>query len=181
MERIGSDAFDDPLFLSKFMLTQVLGCERKFMAERSEPFEWSPPTARGTVMHKAIELSVHWRGEPSPLALVDEALASLQNADKSIGDYLRTCHETERTELRAAAGSTMTQVPGVLPAAEASVEADYREPGTGLTARRADRAVGQAGPHTGPARRNRGRQGDRRLQDGRVLPPPTGRTSASTP
>ena len=110
VEHIGSNAFDnDTLFLSKFTLTQVLGCERKFMAGRSEPFEWSPPTARGTVMHKAIELSVHWRGEPSPLALVDEALASLQNADKSIGDYLKSCTETERTELRAAAGSTMTQ------------------------------------------------------------------------
>ena len=110
VERIGSDAFDDDvLYLSKFMLAQVLGCERKFMAERAEPFEWSPPTARGTIMHKAIELSVHWRGEPAPLALVDEALASLQNADKSIGDYLRTCREAERTELRAEAGSTMTQ------------------------------------------------------------------------
>ena len=110
VEHIGSDAFDDDtLFLSKFTLTQVLGCERKSMAERSEPFEWSPPTARGTVMHKAIELSVHWRGEPSPLALVDEALASLQNVDKSIGDYLKSCTETERTELRAGAGSTMTQ------------------------------------------------------------------------
>ena len=110
VEHIGSNAFDnDTLFLSKFTLTQVLGCERKFMAGRSEPFEWSPPTARGTVMHKAIELSVHWRGEPSPLALVDEALASLQNADKSIGDYLKSCTETERTELRAVAGSTMTQ------------------------------------------------------------------------
>ena len=110
VERIGSDSFDDDiLFLSKFTLAQVLGCERKFMAERSEPFEWSPPIARGTVMHKAIELSVHWRGEPSPLGLVDEALASLQNADKSIGDYLKACGETERTELRATAGSTMTQ------------------------------------------------------------------------
>ena len=110
VEPIGSDGLgDDVLYLSKFMLTQVLGCERKFTAERSEPFEWSAPTARGTVMHKAIELSVHWRGESSPLALVDEALASLQNADKSIGDYLRTSSETERTELRAGAGSVMTQ------------------------------------------------------------------------
>ena len=110
VERIGSDAFDDDtLFLSKFTLTQVLGCEQKFMAERSRPFEWSPPIARGTVMHKAIELSVHWRGGSSPLALVDEALASLENADKSIGDYLKTCGDTERAELRATAGAAMTQ------------------------------------------------------------------------
>ena len=107
---IDSAAFgDEALFLSKFKLAQVLGCERKFMAEHDEPFEWSPPTARGTVTHKAIELSVHWRGEASPLELVDEAMASLQNADKSIGDYLRVCSEAERTELRAAAGALMTQ------------------------------------------------------------------------
>ena len=110
VEHLGSGAFDDDiLFLSKFTLTQVLGCERKFTAERSEPFAWSPPTARGTVMHKAIELSVHWRGDSSPLELVDEALASLENADKSIGDYLRTCGETERAELRSGAGAAMTQ------------------------------------------------------------------------
>ena len=110
VELIESNRFDDgSLFLSKFMLWQVLGCERKFMAERSEPFAWSPPIARGTVMHKAIELSVHWRGESSPLVLVDEALASLENADKSIGDYLTTCSESERAELRAGAGAAMTQ------------------------------------------------------------------------
>ena len=110
LEHIGTDSFDDDnLFLSKYMLSQVLGCERKFMAERLEPFAWSPPIARGTVMHKAIELSVHWRGESSPLVLVDEALASLQNADKSIGDYLTTCSESERAELRAGAGAAMTQ------------------------------------------------------------------------
>ena len=110
VETIESDSFDDDvLYLSKFALAQVLGCERKFLAARDEPFEWSPPTARGTVTHKAIELSVHWRGEPEPLALVDEAMASLTNADKSIGDYLRTCGDTERAELRAAAGATTTQ------------------------------------------------------------------------
>ena len=110
LERIGADSFDDDnLFLNKFALTQVLGCERKFLAQRSEPFAWSPPTARGTVMHKAIELSVHWRGEAVPLALVDEAVASLQNADKSIADYLTTCSEPERAELRAGAGAAMTQ------------------------------------------------------------------------
>ena len=107
---IKSDRFDDDvLYLSKYMLTQALGCERKFMAELAEPFQWSIPTARGTVTHKAIELSVHWRGEASPLELVDEAMARLQNADKSIADYLERCGETERAELRADAGSAMTQ------------------------------------------------------------------------
>ena len=130
---IESDDFDgDNLFLSKYMLSQVLGCEQKFMAERLEPFAWSPPIARGTVIHKAIELSVHWRGESSPLVLVDEALASLQNADKSIGDYLTTCGESERAELRAGAGAAMTQFlecfpplkPAWRPATESPIRAE---------------------------------------------------------
>jgi len=131
--RIESDDFDgDNLFLSKYMLSQVLGCERKFMAERLQPFAWSPPIARGTVMHKAIELSVHWRGESSPLVLVDEAMASLQNADKSISDYLTTCGESELAELRAGAGAAMTQFlecfpplkPAWRPATESPIRAE---------------------------------------------------------
>ena len=107
---INSDQFnDDVLYLSKYMLAQALGCERKFMAELTEPFQWSIPTARGTVTHKVIELSVHWRGEASPLELVDEAMARLQNADKSIADYLQSCDETERAELRAEVGAALTQ------------------------------------------------------------------------
>ena len=131
LDTVESDAFDDDaLFLSKFKLSQVLGCERKFMADRDQPFAWSPPIARGTVTHKAIELSVHWRGEASPLELVDEAMASLENADKSIGDYLRGCDETERAELRAAAAATMTQFlecfPRLKPAWRPSTESPIR-------------------------------------------------------
>ena len=107
---ISSDRFDDDvLYLSKYMLSQALGCERKFMAELVEPFQWSIPTARGTVTHKAIELSVHWPGEASPLALVDEAMARLENADRSIADYLQRCDDTERAELRAESGAATTQ------------------------------------------------------------------------
>ena len=81
-EVVDSPAFrDSRLFLSKFPLAQALACERKFMAEHSEPFAWSPPTARGVVAHKAIELSVHWDGEPHPLDLVKEAIASLTERD----------------------------------------------------------------------------------------------------
>ena len=107
---ISSDRFDDDvLYLSKYMLAQALGCERRFLAELAAPFQWSIPTARGTVTHKAIELSIHWQESASPLELVDEAVARLQNADKSIADYLERCDETERAELRAEAGAAATQ------------------------------------------------------------------------
>ena len=152
VEIIVSDGFgDDELFLSKFKLSQALGCERKFMAERDQPFAWSPPTARGTIMHKAVELSVHWHGDVSPLVLVDEAIASLQNADKSIGDYLKVCGDTERTEMRAAAGSSMTQFlecfpplkPAWRPATESPLRASLHD-GLIVLSGRPDLTLGQA-------------------------------------
>ncbi|MCY4069177.1 MAG: PD-(D/E)XK nuclease family protein [Acidimicrobiaceae bacterium] len=99
---------DEGVYVSKFMLNQVMGCEQKFLAQRDETFEWSPPVARGTIAHKAIELSLHWRKEPVPLDLVDEAVASLEQSDKSIADYLTGCREVERAELRAEAARLVT-------------------------------------------------------------------------
>ena len=148
---INSDRFDDDvLYLSKYMLTQALGCERKFMAELAEPFQWSIPTARGTVTHKAIELSVHWRGEASPLELVDEAMARLENADKSIADLPGALRRdgAGRAEGRGRRGHD--PVPGVLPPAQAQMEAHDGQPDKGGTPRRVDRAVGQARPDARP-------------------------------
>ena len=39
----------DSMFVSKYALGQVLGCERKFVVEQAEPFEWKVPIARGTI------------------------------------------------------------------------------------------------------------------------------------
>jgi hypothetical protein len=89
------------LWLSKHGLAQVHGCEAKLLAEAGEDFEWSPPLARGTVTHKAVELLVHWRGEVSPLDLVDEALASLERRDDGLAVWLASCREVDRAELRA--------------------------------------------------------------------------------
>ena len=109
-EAVDSPAFSDSrLFLSKFPLAQALACERKFLAEHSEPFAWSPPTARGAVAHKAIELSVHWNGEPHPLDLVKEAIASLTERDPSLADYLQTCSEAELAEVRAEANRSVSE------------------------------------------------------------------------
>ncbi|MBU6330523.1 MAG: PD-(D/E)XK nuclease family protein [Acidobacteria bacterium] len=94
---------DDPLFISKHTLSTVHGCEARFMAERQIPFAWSAPLARGTVAHKAIELSIHWRGRPDPLDLVDEALARLSQGTDGLGDWLARCSEAERAELRGLA------------------------------------------------------------------------------
>jgi hypothetical protein len=97
------------LFLSKHALSQVHGCERRFLAEQRQPFAWSPPTARGTVTHKAIEYQLHWRGEAAPLELVDEALARLEQGGDGLADWLASCPEGERAELRSGAGELVAK------------------------------------------------------------------------
>jgi len=94
---------DNPLFVSKRALANVHGCELRHVTERGAEFRWNATIARGSVAHKAIELSVHWRGEPDPLDMVDEALARLANGTDGLADWLRTCAEGERAELRALA------------------------------------------------------------------------------
>lgn len=92
---------DTPLFVSKSALSRVAACEAHQLAEEASPFEWSLATARGTIAHKAIELSVHRRDAPSPLHLVDGALDRLEaDPDSGIGGWLATLEEAERAELR---------------------------------------------------------------------------------
>ena len=90
---------DETLWVSKFGLTSVSGCERSFV--ESPPFEWSVPTARGTVVHKSIELSIHRRGEPTPFELVEDAMSLLEadDRDRGVGEWLRHTDDTVRTEL----------------------------------------------------------------------------------
>ena len=100
---------DDTLFIAKHLLGQVHGCERKFLAEEKEEFAWSVPIARGTIAHKAIELSIHWKREPEPLVMVDESLARLTDGTDGLGEFLRTCSEVERAELRAEANDRVVK------------------------------------------------------------------------
>lgn len=99
----------ESLYLSKFPLSQVHGCEAKFLAGHDEPFEWSVASARGTVAHKAIELSIHWDGEPFPLDLVDEAMARLSLGSGSLADYLQRSTDIDRAELRGEANERVTK------------------------------------------------------------------------
>ena len=111
-ERIGplvAELPQVPLFLSKHRLSQVHGCEVRFLAEEAESFAWTAATARGTVAHKAIELSLNLRGQSAPLELVDGALTRLAEDDRSLGDWLRTCSAEEVAELRAEANDRVAK------------------------------------------------------------------------
>ncbi|HJR24420.1 MAG TPA: PD-(D/E)XK nuclease family protein, partial [Acidimicrobiales bacterium] len=91
------------LNVSKHALATVHGCEAMFLANEEQPFEWTTATATGTVAHKAIELSVHWRGDAAPGDLVDEGIARLIAGTDGLGDYLAGLGEGERADLRSGA------------------------------------------------------------------------------
>ena len=90
---------DPPLFVSKRKLSLIHGCETKFVADEASDFEWNIPAARGTVAHKAIELLIGRRGNPTPLELVDDSLARLEADGRSIGEFIGRLNEGERAEL----------------------------------------------------------------------------------
>jgi CRISPR/Cas system-associated exonuclease Cas4 (RecB family) len=104
---VADRAPDDPLVVTKHDLAGAHGCQARWAAE-STRFDWSVPLARGTVAHKAVELSLHVRGEPTPLDLVDMATSRLAEGDDSLADWLRTCSDVERAELRAQANDRVT-------------------------------------------------------------------------
>jgi hypothetical protein len=106
---LGDLAEDEELTISKHLLSQVHGCEARFLAELDQPFEASVPIVRGTVAHKAVELGIHWRGEPVPLDLVDEAIARLTNSDLWLADFLQRCTEAELAELRSTSGDRVAK------------------------------------------------------------------------
>ena len=95
VEQLGGE----PLHVTKHALARIHACERHYFGTHRN-FEWSARTARGSVIHKAIQLSVNWRGDPHPPHLVDEALAILVAGDDGLARWLAGAPEAARAELR---------------------------------------------------------------------------------
>lgn len=91
---------EDPLWVSKRLLTTIHGCEAHHVASKNS-FEWTPATARGTVLHKAVELGVHWKGDTVPADIVDEAIARLADSGNNVADFLVTMSPGEQAQLRS--------------------------------------------------------------------------------
>jgi len=104
VERLDRDV---SIFANKHAISAVLGCEVKYLAEKEFP-GWSVPLAKGSVVHKAIELSVNWRGDPLPADIVDEALGSLENSELGLGEFVGRLDEVDRAELRGEAVGLLT-------------------------------------------------------------------------
>lgn len=103
VERLG----DEDLWLSKHKLEQVHGCEGKFLAEEELDFEWSAPIARGIVAHKAIEIAITSRRRWTPLDLVDEAIARLQNEGRGVGEWMQVATEADLDTIRSEANNAL--------------------------------------------------------------------------
>jgi hypothetical protein len=74
------------MFVTKHTLSSVHDCEAHFLAP--DEFAWTPARAKGQVAHRAIQLAINWRGEPTPRDLVDERdfgrwVAGLSPADEA--------------------------------------------------------------------------------------------------
>jgi hypothetical protein len=98
-ERLGAAGEQPDLWVSKHAIASVLACEAHHLAP--DDFTWTPARARGQVSHKAIQLLLNWRGEPTPADLVDEALARLADEERSIGDYVAALGPGELADLRS--------------------------------------------------------------------------------
>ena len=95
------------LWVTKHGVAGVLACEAHHLAP--DDFTWTPARARGQVSHKAIQLLLNWRGEPTPVDLVDEALARLADEERSIGDYVAGLGPGEAADLRSMAVERVTK------------------------------------------------------------------------
>jgi PD-(D/E)XK nuclease superfamily protein len=97
--------------VSKSRLAQVHACEAHYLASAEGGFAWNLHTARGTVVHKALELSVAARGDVPPLDLVDHALNILTDDDhrNSPRPWLLDAGPLDIAALRAAANDVVSK------------------------------------------------------------------------
>lgn len=112
---------DKPLWASKAALSRVLSCESYHIGEEQAGFSWSTSTARGSVIHKAVQLSVGWKGPRNALELIDASIESLTRDNNSdLAWFLSECSAGELAELRAEASELvckfLEQWPPLVPA-----------------------------------------------------------------
>ena len=104
-----STSVDPPpaLVVTKHDLGEVFTCEAKSAAP--DDFVWSAAKAKGQVAHKAIQLSVHWRGELVPITLVDEAIVRLADEEFGLGQWLASLPPGDAADLRGRAVEHVTK------------------------------------------------------------------------
>jgi hypothetical protein len=101
------------LWVSKRDLSGVFGCEARHLADADSPFEWTVPIARGTVLHKAVELSTHRHFVPE--AAVGAALERLVADGDNLGSFLADASDGERADLMSNCVALLTRFSETFP------------------------------------------------------------------
>lgn len=121
------------LVVSKHDVTGILGCEAHHV--HRDPFDWSARNASGSVVHRAIQLHLNWRGDPPPAQLVDEAIDRLTAEDSGLAAWLGACSSGDLADLRGFAIDAVTRFVESFPALQAEwapvVEGRLRWPAAG--------------------------------------------------
>jgi hypothetical protein len=101
---------DRPRSITKRALGQVHACEAHYLSEEQDPFPgWNSRNAEGTVVHRALELSIGARRPVDPLDLVDRAIDRLIADDRStLGPWLAAADDLDIAELRSSAANKVT-------------------------------------------------------------------------
>lgn len=121
-----------PLIVTKRLLAGMHGCQTRYLHEQDQPFELSVPIVRGTVAHKALELSVHWPTAALPLELVDAAISLIAQDDHWAGDWVAGLEPADHADLRSKAAEMVSQFletwPPLTPAMRPSTEVRISTP-----------------------------------------------------
>ncbi len=101
---------DKPMWVSKGALADVHTCEAYSQARGDWP-GWTARTARGTVVHRALETMVGSREELAPLEVVDHAIARMAADDtrSSLAPWLAEASPLDLADLRAGANEVVAK------------------------------------------------------------------------
>lgn len=95
------------VFVSKHSVATVLDCEEFHVLP--DDFAWTAATAKGQVAHRAIQLTLSWRGESNPTDLVDEAMARLADEERGIGAWIAGLSPGDEADLRGQSVERVTK------------------------------------------------------------------------
>jgi hypothetical protein len=104
-----AEALEERLYVSKYALGAVHGCEARFEAQAAQPFVTNAAIAAGTAAHKAIQYSQHWPAGASAQELVDEAVHWLIQDEDSTGVWFARAGRAEQAEARTVAIDRVTK------------------------------------------------------------------------
>jgi hypothetical protein len=106
-----------PLVIRKGTLARIHQCETHYQAEENERFRWNVASSRGTIAHRAIELSAFRKDGAAPLDLVDDVIERFSESgdDWTPRDFLRSAMPNELAELRSEASDIVTAFEATFP------------------------------------------------------------------